>query len=76
MNTEEKIKELLENVRPYLQMEGGDVEFIKYEDKYVYLKLIGACANCSFQDVTLKDGIEEMLKQEIPEIGGVINVTL
>ena len=76
MNTEEKIKELLENVRPYLQMEGGDVEFIKYEDKYVYLKLIGACANCSFQDVTLKDGIEEMLKQEIPEIEGVINVTL
>ena len=76
MKTEEKIKELLENVRPYLQMEGGDVEFIKYEDKYVYLKLIGACANCSFQDVTLKDGIEEMLKQEIPEIEGVINVTL
>ena len=76
MDTEKKIKEILENLRPYLQMEGGDVEFIKYEDKFVYLKLIGACANCSFQDVTLKDGIEEMLKQEIPEIEGVINVTL
>ena len=76
MDIEKKIKELLENVRPYLQMEGGDVEFIKYEDKFVYLKLIGACANCNFQDVTLKDGIEEMLKEEIPEIEGVINVTL
>ena len=76
MDTEKKIKEVLENLRPYLQMEGGDVDFIKYEDKFVYLKLIGACANCSFQDVTLKDGIEEMLKQEIPEIEGVINVTL
>ena len=57
-------------------MEGGDIEFIKYEDKFVYVKLIGACANCNYQDVTLKDGIEEMLKGEIPEIEGVINVTL
>ena len=76
MEIENKIKELLENLRPYLQMEGGDIEFIKYEDKFVYVKLIGACANCNYQDVTLKDGIEEMLKGEIPEIEGVINVTL
>ena len=76
MDIEKKIKELLENIKPYLQMEGGDIEFIKFEDKFVYVKLTGACANCGLQDVTLKDGIEEMLKNEIPEIEGVINVTL
>ncbi len=71
-----KIKELLENIRPYLQMDGGDIEFIKYEDSYVYIKLSGACAHCGFQDHTIKDGIEEMLKSEIEEIKGVINVEL
>ena len=73
---EEKIIELIENIRPYLNMDGGDIEFIKYEDKYVYVKLIGACANCIGQDDTLKNGIYEMLKSEIPEIEGVINVSL
>ena len=71
-----KIKEILNNMRPYLQMDGGDIEFIKYEDKYVYIKLSGACAHCGYQDLTIKDGIEEMLKSEIPEIEGVINVEL
>lgn len=73
---ENKIIELLNNLKPYLQMDGGDLEFIKYEDKFVYIKLSGACAHCGFQDVTIKDGIEEMLKQEIPEIEGVINIDL
>lgn len=71
-----KIKEALDNIKPYLQMDGGDLEFIKYEDKYVYIKLSGACAHCGFQDYTIKDGIEEMLKDEIPEIEGVINIEL
>ena len=71
-----KIKELLEGIRPYMQMDGGDLEFIKYEDKFVYIKLGGACVNCGMQDYTLKDGIEEMLKKEIPEIEGVVNVEL
>lgn len=76
MDIEKKIIELLENIKPYLQMDGGDIEFIKYEDKYVYIKLSGACAHCGYQDLTVKDGIEEMLKTDIPEIEGVINVEL
>lgn len=71
-----KIKELLDGIRPYMQMDGGDLEFIKYEDNFVYIKLGGACVNCGMQDYTLKDGIEEMLKKEIPEIEGVVNVEL
>ena len=73
---EDKIIELINNIRPYLNMDGGDIEFIKYEDNYVFVKLTGACAFCDSQDETLKLGIEEMLKSEIPEIEGVINVQL
>lgn len=73
---ENKIIELLNNIRPYLQMDGGDIEFIKYENNYVYIKLTGACAHCGYQDNTIKDGIEEMLKTDIKEIEGVINVEL
>ena len=73
---EKEIKDLLENIRPYLQMDGGDIEYIKYEDHYVYVKLTGACAKCGVQDVTLKDGIEQMLKEHIDEIEGVVNVEL
>ena len=73
---EEKIKELIESIRPYLNMDGGDLEFIKYEDNYVYIKLLGACTNCLLQDNTINDGLVEMFKNEIPEIKGVINVLL
>lgn len=73
---ENKIIELIENIRPYINMDGGDIEFIKYEDKYVFIKLTGACANCIGQDDTIKNGIYEMIKSEIPEIEGVINVEL
>ena len=73
---EEKIKEVIENIRPYLNMEGGDIEYIKYEDGYVYIKLTGACQNCEYQDMTLYGGIEEMIKDELPDVKGVINVDL
>ncbi len=71
-----KIKELLDDIRPFLNMDGGDIEFIKYEDDYLYVRLTGACAMCGYQDFTLKDNIEEYLKEEIPELQGVINVDL
>ena len=72
----EKIKELLDDIRPFLNMEGGDIEFIKYDDGYVYVKLTGACAMCTNQDVTLKENIEAYLKEEIKDIKEVINVSL
>ncbi len=71
-----KIQEILDTLRPYLNMDGGDVEFIKYEDKIVYVKLTGACQACLFTDDTLQNGLYESLKAEIPEIEGVVNVTM
>ena len=72
----DQIKEKIEDIRVFLNNEGRAIEFIKYEDSYVYVKILGQCANCGFLDVTLKDTIESYLKEEIPEIEGVINVTL
>lgn len=72
----EKINEIIDELRPFLNLEGGDITFIKYDDGYVYVKLSGACAMCDYQDVTLKENIESYLMQEIPEIKGVINVSL
>lgn len=76
METADKIKNLIEEMRPYLNMDGGDIEFIKYEDKYVYVKLRGHCADCIDQDTTLKNYILNMLQSEIAEIEGIINVNL
>ena len=76
INPEAKIKELLDDLRPFLNGDGGDIEFIKYEDKFVYIKLTGACANCGFQDETISFGIEAYLKDQVPEIEGVINVDI
>ena len=71
-----KIKEMLDSIRPYINADGGDIEFVKYEDNYVYIKLLGACQMCGFVDNTIENGIYENLKQEIPEIKGVINCPL
>lgn len=76
MKTEDKIKEILSSLRPYLNMEGGDIEFVKYEDKIVYIKLTGACAACMFSDDTIQYSVFETLKSEIPEIENVINVEI
>lgn len=75
-NTINKIKEILDNLRPYLNMDGGDVEFIKYEKKIVFVKLTGACAACMFSDDTIKNGLYETIKAEVPEIEGVINTEI
>ena len=73
---DQKIKEMIDDLRPYMNADGGDIEFIKYEDHYVYIKLTGACAHCGFQDETINFRIEGYLKDQIPEIEGVINVSL
>lgn len=72
--TENKIKEIIDNLRPYLVSDGGNVEFVKYENNVVYIRLQGACANCDMLDITLKDGIESVIKDEIPEVIDVINI--
>ena len=74
MDTNQKILEIIEKIRPFLISDGGNVEFIKFEDGIVYIKLLGACSHCSMIDVTLKEGIESMLINEIPEVLGVVKV--
>ena len=73
-NIEEKIKDLLERMRPFLINDGGDLEFVEYKDHKLYIRLTGACKDCSLIDMTLKDGIEEMIVTELPEVEEVINV--
>jgi Fe-S cluster biogenesis protein NfuA len=73
---EERIKKSLENIRPGLQADGGDVRFVEWDEEngVVKLELMGACAGCPMAQVTLKDGVEAVLKKEIPEIKRVDNV--
>lgn len=70
----EKVKKLINKVRPYLQQDGGDVEFVKIEDNIVYVKMLGACVGCSSIDGTLRDGIESIILEEVPGIIGVENI--
>lgn len=73
---EEQVKEIIEELRPFLNQDGGDIEFIRIEDDYVFIKLTGACSHCFYQDETISFGIEALIKNKIPEIKGVINVDL
>jgi len=75
-NIEEHIKEILDELRFYLSMHGGDLEYIRYENNYVYVRMTGSCYGCELQEHTLNDAIFESLRIEITEIKGVINVDL
>ena len=72
--TELKVISVIDKIRPYLIGDGGNIEFIKYENNIVYVSLMGACKDCAMIDVTLKDGIEELIKAEVPEVEEVVNV--
>ena len=71
-----QIKELIEiKVRPAVAMDGGDITFHSFEDGIVYLALKGSCSGCPSSSITLKNGIENMLKHYIPEVEGVEQVS-
>ncbi len=69
-----RILSILDELRPFLISDGGNIEFVKFEDGIVYVKLSGACVDCGFMDITLKDGIEQMLMNEIEEVKEVRNM--
>ena len=71
---EEKIKKALEKVRPQLQADGGDVHFVSFDKETGVLKveLTGMCTHCPMAHITLKEGIEKQIKEEIPEVKKVI----
>jgi len=69
----EKVREVLEMIRPSLQADGGDVELVDVtEEGIVKLRLTGHCAGCPMSTMTLKNGIERILKQEVPEVKEVV----
>lgn len=72
--TKEKVNEVLDKIRPSLKADGGDVELVDVEDGVVKVRLTGACGGCPMSQMTLKMGIERLLKQELPEIKEVIAV--
>lgn len=69
-----RVQEVIEEIRPALQSDGGDVELIGVEDGIVTLQLTGACSGCPMSTMTLKMGIERAIKQKIPEIVEVVAV--
>lgn len=69
-----KIVELIDRLRPFLINDGGNLEFVKYEDNIVYVRMMGACKDCAMMDITLKEGIEEIIVSEIPEVKEVKNI--
>jgi Fe-S cluster biogenesis protein NfuA len=64
----EKIKEVIEQLRPNIQMDGGDVEFVRFDDGIVYVRFHGACIGCPAAIFTLKGGIEEALKEQLSDV--------
>lgn len=70
----EKIEQVLNNIRPSLRADGGDVELVDVKEGVVSLRLKGACAGCPMSTMTLKNSIERILKQEISDIKEVVAV--
>ena len=72
--TEKKIIEIIDKIRHFLISDGGNIEYIKYEDGIVYVKMMGHCQDCPMIDLTLKDSIEMAITSEIPEVIEVRNI--
>ncbi len=70
----EKVVKVLERIRPALVADGGNVELVDVKDGTVQVKLTGACAGCPMSTMTLKMGIEKLMKEEIPEVKEVVAV--
>jgi len=70
----DKVQTVLDNIRPSLRADGGDIELVDVKDGIVSVKLKGACAGCPMSTMTLKNGIERILKQELSDIKEVIAV--
>ena len=70
----EKVEEILDKIRPALVRDGGNVELVGVDNGTVKVKLVGACAGCPMSTITLKNGIERILKQEVPQVKEVVAV--
>lgn len=70
----EEIKAVLELIRPYIRRDGGDVQFVRFEDGIVYVELVGACIGCGAAEDTLRELIEDTLLERVPGVIGVEHV--
>jgi Fe-S cluster biogenesis protein NfuA len=70
----ENVEKILEQIRPSLQADGGDVELVGVKDGIVSVRLTGACGGCPMATITLKAGIERILKSKLPEVKEVVSV--
>lgn len=71
---QEQVEEILKEIRPSLQADGGDVELVSVDDGVVSVRLTGSCAGCPMSTMTLKMGIERYLKGKVPEVKEVVSV--
>ena len=71
---EEQVKAVLETIRPNLQADGGDVEFVSIDGDVVKVRLTGACGGCPMSTMTLKNGIERIVKEKVEGISSVESV--
>lgn len=73
---EKKVVEAIDSIRPSLQNDGGDIEFVKIDNNKVYVRLQGACAGCMMAQMTLKNGVERMLRYNVDNQLEVVNLNL
>jgi Fe-S cluster biogenesis protein NfuA len=72
-----KVENVISQIRPYLQQDGGDIEFIEFTDENVVnVRLLGACGSCPYSTMTLKNGVETAMKKAIPEVKSVEAINL
>lgn len=69
-----RVMEALESIRPFLNKDGGDIELIEVKENKVFVKLLGNCSGCSLNYSTMKLGVENTIKQHVPEIEEVLSV--
>ena len=74
---ETKVRNVIEQIRPYLQADGGDISFVELTgDNVVNVELLGSCGSCPFSRMTLKNGVEDAMKKALPEIKSVEAVNM
>ena len=64
----EKVEKAIDDIRPFLMNDGGNIELVKIEDDIVYVSLQGACQNCPWQQTTFSGGVEQLIKEYVPEV--------
>lgn len=72
---EQKIIGIIEKIRPFLISDGGNIEYVKFENGIAYVKMMGHCSNCPMMDITLKESIEIAIINEVPEVIEVRNIS-